>query len=48
MKISKYIEYAYTKLKVCYKERKYYKNGYELKYILENQEFVPFSLKEDV
>ncbi|MFQ6882262.1 hypothetical protein [Clostridium sp.] len=35
MKISKYIEYAYTKLKVCYKERKYYKNGYELKYILE-------------
>lgn len=35
MNINKYFEYIYTKLKVKLKEKKFISNGYEIKYILE-------------
>lgn len=37
-KIDKYMEYALTKLKVYVKEKKHYSNGYNLKYILEQND----------
>lgn len=35
MNLNKYIEYIYTKLKVRLKEKRFISNGYEIKYILE-------------
>lgn len=34
-KINKYIEFGTTKLKILYKEKKFYKNNHRIKYILE-------------
>lgn len=36
-KINKYIEYGTTKIKILYKEKKFYGHGYRLKYILEKE-----------
>lgn len=36
-KLNKYIEYATTKIKILYKEKKFYSNNHRLKYILERQ-----------